>query len=138
MYILVDTTVWADYFNGVATPRTDYLDGLLGRAPVAVADLILGEVLQGFADETEMALAHAALTKFKFFSIGGLDLALATAANRRLLRAKGQPVEDGIDALIATFCIQQNMALLHADPGFVPFERHLGLKVPDPGMPAMG
>jgi predicted nucleic acid-binding protein len=136
--ILVDTTVWGDYFNGVVTPRTDYLDGLLGRAPVVGADLILTEVLQGFVDEDEMVRAHAALTRFRIFIVGGLDLALAAAANGRLLRAKGQPVNDGVDALIATFCIQRNMALLHSDPNFVPFERHLGLKVPDPGMPPVG
>jgi len=123
--------------SGVVTPRTDYLDGILGRAPVVTADLILSEVLQGFVDGDEMARAHAALTRFTIFSIGGLDLCLAAAANRRLLRAKGEPVADGLDALIATFCIQWNMALLHSDRSFVPFERHLGLKVPDPGMPAV-
>jgi predicted nucleic acid-binding protein len=134
--ILVDTSVWRDYFCGVVTPRTDYLDGILGRAPVATADLILSEVLQGFVDGDEMARAHAALTRFTMFNIG--DLCLAAAANRRLLRVKGEPVADGLDALIATFCIQWNMALLHDDRSFVPFKRHLGLKVPDPGMPAVG
>jgi len=133
--ILVDTSVWADYFNGVVTPRTDYLDGILGRAPVAVADLILAEVLQGFADEGEMQRAHRALSTLKTFSVGGLEIALATAANRRILRAKGAPAPDGVGSLIATFCIRWNMALLHSDPNYVPFERHLGLKVPDPGMP---
>lgn len=138
MRILVDTSVWGDYFNGVVTPRTDYLDGLLGRAPVVVGDLILTEVLQGFVDEDEMTRAHAALTRFEIFAIGGLDLALAAAANGRILRIKGEPVQDGLDCLIATFCIRWNMALLHSEPNFVPFERHLGLKVPDPGMPTVG
>jgi predicted nucleic acid-binding protein len=138
VYVLVDTSVWADYFNGVATSRTDYLDAILGRAPVAVADLILSELLQGFADAREMERARAALASFRTFTIGGLDLCLAAAANRRLLRAKGDPVADGLAALIATFCIQENVALLHANPNFVPFERHLGLKVPDPGMLAVG
>ena len=138
MRILVDTSVWGDYFNGVVTPRTDYLDGLFGRAPLVGGDLILTGVLQGFVDEDELARAHAALTRFEIFAIGGLDLALAAAANGRILRIKGEPVPDGLDCLIATFCIRSNMALLHSDPNFVPFERHLGLKVPDPGMPAVG
>ena len=137
MNVLVDTSVWVDYFNGVVTPRTDYLDGLLGRAPVVVGDLIVSEVLQGFADERELALAHAALLKFKIFALANLDLSLAAAANRRILRAKGEPVADTCDALVATFCLRWNMALLHSDRSFVPFERHLGLKVPDPGMPAV-
>jgi predicted nucleic acid-binding protein len=108
--ILVDTSVWGDYFNGVVTPRTDYLDGLLGRAPLVMGDLILSEVLQGFVDEDEMSRAHAALTRFQIFATGGLDLALA-AAKGRLLRIKGEPVTDGLDCLIATFCIHWNMAL---------------------------
>jgi predicted nucleic acid-binding protein len=138
MNVFVDTSVWVDYFNGVSTPRTDYLDGILGRAPVVVGDLVVSEVLQGFADERQLDLAHAALGKFKTFSIGGLDLALAAAANRRLLLAKGEAVRDTCDALIATFCLRWNMALLHSDAAFLPFERHLGLKVPDPGMPPVG
>ena len=134
MRVLVDSSVWIDYLSGVDSPQTDYLDEILGRAPVVTGDLIVAEVLQGFADEREAALAQAALAKFDSYPLGGLALAVAAAAHRRQLRAQRQPTGDGLRALIATFCIRSRMALLHADRRFVPYERHLGLQVPDPGM----
>ena len=51
--ILVDSSVWIDYFNGAITPQTEKLDSLLGRQPLAIGDLILTEVLQGFASERD-------------------------------------------------------------------------------------
>jgi predicted nucleic acid-binding protein len=132
--VLVDSSVWIDYFNGVDTPQTDYLDAILGRAPVVVGDLIVTEVLQGLADEREVALAQAALAKFDSYGLAGSEIAVAAAVNRRLLRAQGQPPGDALRALIATFCIRFHFALLHSDRRFKAYERHLGLKVPDPGM----
>ena len=134
MRVLVDSSVWIDYLSGVDSPQADYLDQILGRAPVVTGDLIVVEVLQGFADEREAALAQAALAKFDSYPLGGLALAVAAAAHRRQLRAQRQPTGDGLRALIATFCIRSRMALLHSDRRFVPYERHLGLQVPDPGM----
>jgi len=46
--IVVDTSVWVDYFNGRPTPAADRLDSLLSREPLVIGDLILAEVLQGF------------------------------------------------------------------------------------------
>lgn len=133
MKVLVDTSVWIDYFDGAKTPRTDYLHEALGWGPVTVADLIVVEVLQGFRRETDWETARRALLKFPVYNLGGLDLALQSAVNQRILRSKGAPLPDAVDCLVATFCIQENIALLHSDPGFEPFERYLGLKVPDPG-----
>ena len=133
MQILVDTSVWIDYFDGAITPRTDYLHEALGWGPVAVADLIIAEVLQGFSRESDWETVRQALLKFQVYNLGGLDLAIRSAVNQRILRSKGAPLPDAVDCLLATLCIQKNIALLHSDPGFEPFERYLGLKVPDPG-----
>ncbi len=135
MEVLVDSSVWIDYFNGAATPRTDYLDGILGRAPLAVADLIVMEVLQGFTDEQEWETARAALRKFKTYVLNDSELVSQSTVHQRLLRTKGAPLPGAVECLVATFCIRHNIALLHADPGFEPFERYLGLKLPDPGTP---
>jgi predicted nucleic acid-binding protein len=133
--VLVDTSVWVDYFDGAMTPRTDFLHEMLGWAPVTVADLIVAEVLQGFTNDKDWETARHALLKFPLYTIGGRDLALESARNQRVLRANGAALPDTVDCLIATFCIRNNLALLHADPGFEPFERYLGLKLPDPGTP---
>lgn len=133
MKVVVDTSVWIDYFDGVVSPRTDYLHEILGWAPLHVADLIVGEVLQGFPDDAEWEQARRAMEKLPSFTVGGPALVQQSTVHQRILRGKGAPLPDLVDCLIATFCIQHNLALLHADPGFEPFERYLGLKLPDPG-----
>jgi len=126
--ILVDSSVWIDYFNGVGTPQTDHLDALLGREEVVVGDLILAEVLQGFRDDRDLERAREALLSVPVLAMGGRDLALASAAHFRTLRRRGVTLRSTIDCWIATFCLRQNLELLHADRDFDHFRRHLGLR----------
>lgn len=128
MPILVDSSVWIDYFNGRPTPQTDHLDRILGEDLLALGDLIVAEVLQGFRHERHWRAAKDALLRLPVLRIGGLDLALQSASNYRTLRARGVTVRKTIDCLIATFCIEEGIELLHADRDFVPFARHLGLR----------
>ena len=128
MTTLVDSSVWIDYFNGVITPQTDYLDLILGKAFIVVGDLILVEVLQGFRQETDFAAARDALLKFPILTLGGQELALKSASHYRFLRGSGITIRKTIDCLIATFCIENNFSLLHTDRDFEPFATHLGLK----------
>lgn len=130
MFLLVDSTVWIDYFNGARTPGTDYLDRALGWRFLGVGDLILAEVLDGYLDERERELAEDALSRFRRVQIGGFDLARKAARNARILRAKGLPPPSTLECLIATFAIENNWHLLHSSPGYEPFVSHLGLKVP--------
>jgi len=134
MQILVDASVWIAYFRGEVTPRTDYLHELLGTAPLVTADLVLAEVLRGFPHEADLEKARVALSTFPRYDIGGIDLCLASAGFARVLAAKEAPVPPLAQRLIATWCIQNNRALLHADSAYEPCERYLGLKVPDPGL----
>ena len=126
--IVVDSSVWIDYFNGVETRETALLDGVLGRGPIVVGDLILVEVLQGFRDEQHCRRARAALDTLIFESMVGRDIALKSASNYRALRAKGVTVRKTIDMLIATFCMEKGHSLLHSDRDFDPIEEHLGLE----------
>lgn len=127
--ILVDSSVWIDYFNGVRTRQTDKLDGLLGREPLAIGDLILTEVLQGFDLDSDFANARRLLGSLTLVQIGGLDNAIAAAQNFRRLRKLGVTVRKTIDTLIATRCIESGYDLLHSDRDFEPFVQHLGLRV---------
>jgi hypothetical protein len=127
--ILVDSSVWIDYFNGALTRQTDELDGLLGREPLAIGDLILTEVLQGFDDDRDFAKARRLLTSFTVVQIGGPDIAIAAAQNFRSLRKLGVTVRKTIDTMIATRCIESGYDLLHSDRDFEPFVHHLGLRV---------
>ena len=127
--IVVDSSVWIDYFNARPTAETDLLESLLVTRRLLVGDLIIVEVLQGFRAERDFGRAQAAFEDLEYASMVGRDIALASARNYRILRARGVTIRSTIDVLIATFCIEEGHALLHSDRDFDPFERHLGLRV---------
>ena len=127
--ILVDSSVWIDYFNGTTTAQTETLDGLLGRQPLAVGDLILAEVLQGFHAERDFNQARTMLTSLTVVELGGQAIAIQAARNFRELRKRGITVRKTIDAVIATRCIEDGYTLLHNDRDFDPFAKYLGLRV---------
>ena len=127
--ILVDSSVWIDFFRGAETPQVELLDGMLGRTRLAVGDLIVAEVLQGVKDDREFNLVRRTFDTFSQIDIGGHDIAVMAAKNFRVLRGHGITVRKTIDSLIATRCIQDGLTLLHCDRDFVPFHTHLGLRV---------
>ena len=130
--ILVDSSVWIDYFRGKPTRQTDYLDRLLGDQPLLVGDLILIEVLQGFRTQREFTLAHQLMANFETVTLCNPQLAIQAARNYRELRAHGVTVRKTIDTVIATWCIQHQHTLLTADRDFDPFNTHLGLQTAQP------
>ncbi len=127
--ILVDSSVWIDYFRAADTPQVEMLDGLFGRSRLAVGDLIAAEVLQGIRDEREFNLVRKTFAAFEQVDLVGHDMAVRAAQNVRALRKIGITVRKTIDAIIATRCIEDRMTLLHSDRDFVPFAEHLKLKV---------
>ena len=129
--IIVDSSIWIDYFNGKITPQTDWLDSSLGNTPIIVGDIILTEVLQGFQNDKDFRVAKDLLWGMPFMAMGGRVLALQSAMNYRSLRKKGVTVRKSIDVMIGTFCINYQLPLLHDDRDFDPMVRFLGLKVID-------
>jgi hypothetical protein len=126
--ILVDSSVWIDFFRGTATAEAERLDALLGSDLLAVGDLMLAEVLQGFGSERDFNQARKLLTVLDIVDIGGRDIAIQAARNYRTLRAKGVTIRKTIDTLIATRCIEGDYSLLYSDRDFDPFVEHLGLR----------
>lgn len=126
--ILVDSSVWIDYFRGTPTPQADRLDALLGSEPVITGDLILTEVLQGFASERDFNMARKLLTSLDIVNLAGRDIAIQAARNFRALGALGITVRKTIDTVIATCCIESGFMLLYSDKDFEPFVQHLGLR----------
>lgn len=125
--ILVDSSVWVDYFNGVRSRETDFLDATLGIEPVAIGDLILTEVLQGFRSDADYQTAKSLLLSLTVFELVGQDLAVRAADNYRTLRRRGVTVRKTLDCIIATFCIERRVPLLYSDRDFEPFAKRLGL-----------
>ena len=127
--ILVDSSVWIDYFRNADTPQVALLDSMFGRSRLAVGDLIAAEVLQGVRDEREYKWVKKTLDAFAHIDLCDYDLALKAADKYRALRSKGITIRKTIDTVIATRCIEDGLTLLHADRDFEPFTEHLGLKV---------
>ncbi len=131
--ILVDSSVWIDYFRGTTTPQVEKLDALLGNEPIATGDLILAEVLQGFVSDRDFNQAKKLMTSLLFVDLVGQAIAIRSAKNFRVLRALGITVRKTIDTVIATRCIESGLPLLYSDRDFDPFVEHLGLRSALPG-----
>ena len=125
--ILIDSSIWIDYFNGRLTRETDHLDALLGADVAATGDLILVEVLQGFREESDFASAKRALSKLPSFDLLGSRRAEQAAGRYRELRRAGVTVRKTIDVVIGSFCIDEGIPLLFSDRDFLPMVEHLGL-----------
>jgi predicted nucleic acid-binding protein len=126
--ILVDTSVWIDYFNGNPTWQTDLLDHYLSDEPIVIGDLILTEILQGFRSDRDYNTAKSFLNALPFCQMGGYHVAIQSAQNYRQLRKAGITVRKTIDVIIATFCMLEGLALLHDDRDFEPIADHFPLK----------
>lgn len=126
--ILVDSSVWIDYFSGNGSREADFLDEILGKRAVAIGDLILTEVLQGFRHDKDYKTARRLLTEFTIFELLGTERAVKSAENFRKLRKKGITIRKTADVIIASFCIEHKLPLLFSDKDFQPFVEHLGLR----------
>lgn len=125
--VVIDSSVWIDFFSGATTKQTELLEIILVRDRAAIGGLILTEVLQGFRLDRDFRTARKLLLDCEFLPMDGLTLSLRSAENYRKLRLEGVTVRKTIDCLIATFCIEHSLPLLHSDRDFDPFEKHLGL-----------
>jgi len=126
--IIVDSSVWVDYFNGVPGRHTDKLDELLGSKPVTIGDLILTEVLQGFRSDWDYKTAKKLMGSLAIVEMLGARNAIKVADNYRVLRKRGITIRKTADAIIATYCIEEKCSLLFNDRDFLPFIKHLGMR----------
>jgi predicted nucleic acid-binding protein len=127
--ILIDSSVWIDFFRGTNTPQTKKLEELLAVEILVIGDLILTEVLQGFNNDKDFNDARRELTRLEVIELGGAEIAIKAAQNFRTLRKLGFTIRKTIDPVIATRCIEDGYALLHNDSDFEPFVKHFGLHV---------
>jgi len=126
--ILVDSSVWIDYFNGVENKATTKPDEILGDQPVAAGDLILAEVLQGLQNDSDYKQAKRVFNDISIFEMLGKAMTLKSAENFRYLRKRGIAIRKTADIIIASFCIENRLPLLFSNKDFKPFVKHLGLK----------
>ena len=124
--IVVDSSVWID-FSGRVTPETDRLHDVLGEEPVAVGDIILTEVLQGFRHEADARRAEQLFDTVTVLPMLGPERAVVAAERYRALRRRGLTARKTADVVIASFCLTEGHRLLASDRDFDAFTEHLGL-----------
>lgn len=127
--VLVDSSVWVDFYRGAATRGVAALEKLLGEREVVLGDLILMEVLQGFRLVREARTAERLFSGLRCLDLGGERMARTAAANYRLLRSNGVTPRSSIDVLVATFCVEKGLELLADDRDFTLMSPHLGLQL---------
>jgi predicted nucleic acid-binding protein len=125
--ILVDTSVWIDAFSDRDSKARIALDAAMSEDEIVVGDLIMVELLQGYRPGPKLRLVEAAMKSLSVKNLCGPDIAPVAAANYRALRSVGLTVRGTIDVIIATWCIENRVALLHNDRDFDVMEKHLGL-----------
>ncbi len=130
--ILVDTSVWINFFNGIDSPHSDALDLALAEGTAAIGDVIFLEILQGIRNDKDYKNTKAQLLKLDQYELFGIEMVENCANNYRQLRKKGITIPSTTDVIIATFCIENNLPLLFSDKDFLPFVKHLKLRAVSP------
>ena len=126
--IVVDTTVWADWFNGAQTPEVDRLDQALAAHEAGLTPLILTEILQGFRADADFERARALLARLPVLELD-VDGHVAAARLFRLMRRRGITVRGAVDCVVAQTCIVANAELLTSDRDFTAVARHAPLRL---------
>lgn len=128
--IVVDTTVWIDFFKGANTSEERYLQELIteGRS-IALTDLIFCEILQGIREDREYERIRRLLLQFPIFQMDRLPLFEQAAMIYRTCRKQGVTIRKTIDCLIAAVCIANDLALFHKDSDFDRMARVISLTI---------
>jgi len=128
--ILIDSSVWIDFFCGHINRETDLLARWLAeaKADLGVADLVLFKVMRGFRTPKDQAFAKRLLLTLEIVEIGGTNNALLAAAHYSHLRARGFTMRSSMDVLLASYCIERGHVLLHRDADFDALQTLRGLK----------
>lgn len=125
--VLVDTSVWIDYFRGIQSEKANKLDYLFDTERIVTGDLIIAELMQGFCTKSQINAAHQIIMQLEYFDLAGKNIAFKAAENYRFLRSHGITIRKTIDIIIGTFCIENGIRLLHNDRDFSPLVELCGL-----------
>lgn len=117
--IVVDTSVWVDFFRGRDEPHVGELTRLIeADAGVALTDVVLTEVLQGVRSDREASRVEQHLRAFDILCLDRLEDFTRAAALYRIARSKGTTIRRTLDCLIASVCVREDVPVLHADADF--------------------
>ena len=127
--ILVDTTIWVDFFKGQDTAHVTYLRNIIIQGiDLCLCGIVLTEILQGIKNKKEHHQIEDILTSLIFLEMKRSTFELA-ADMFRILRKRGITIRKTLDCMIAAVAIENNIPLIHNDRDFDPIEKYCGLQV---------
>ena len=127
--IIVDTSVWIDFFHGKDSPEVHTLEQILAAGEdICVCGVILTEVLQGIREDGDYLETLSRCESFLFLPMNQNSFVKA-AELYRILRHKGITIRNTVDCMIAAVAIEHDIALLHKDRDFNPIAEYCGLKM---------
>ncbi|MFA5344577.1 MAG: PIN domain nuclease [Kiritimatiellia bacterium] len=129
--IIVDTSVWIDFFHGKNSPEVHTLERILVEGKdVCICGVILAEVLQGIREDGDYRATLSRFESFLFLPMNQHTFVKA-AELYRILRHKGITIRNTVDCMIAAVAIEHDIPLLHKDRDFNPIAEYCGLKTPE-------
>ncbi len=131
--MIVDTSVWIDFFNGVQNRQTDFLtDAVESGKPIFLHSIILMEILQGFRSDKDHAEVKDILLSYDFVIEDPVPDAIGASDLYRSLKKKGATIRKSLDCMIAYSAIKNELPLLHKDRDFDIIAKFSKLKVISP------
>lgn len=119
MRILVDTSVWIDFFNGISSaPRLSLRNLLEAEEEVCISGYILAETLQGFRSNKDFEVARTHLLHLTLLEVTAPESYINAARLYRTCRKQGMTIRKTADCLIAQTAIENDVPLLHNDRDF--------------------
>jgi predicted nucleic acid-binding protein len=132
MMVLVDTTVWIDFFAARSSDHVVALENLIiNRKDICICGIVLTEVLQAIRKDSEFKKTRDLFNNLLFFPMP-YSVFLKAAEIYRDLRRKGITIRRSVDCMIASVAIENDIPLLHNDKDFKAIEEHCGLKCYNP------
>lgn len=132
--IVVDSSVWIDWFRDEDVPAVRFLDSAIEDTDaIIIGDLVLVGILQGARHDLHAAKMERFLRRFRYVALCDPNLTIKAASNFRRLRSLGVTIRKTPGLIIATYCIENDHERLQSDRDFKPFQRYLGLKLTGPG-----
>lgn len=127
--ILVDSSVWIDYFNNNQSKEAAFLHQCLGTVPIGIGDIIIAEVLRGFKSDKAFLKAKELFNSLIYYDMLGKKVAEMSAEIYRTCRKKGVTINKPNDLFIAAFCIANKIPLLHSDKDYTVIGKYTKLDI---------
>jgi predicted nucleic acid-binding protein len=131
--LVVDSSVWIDYFNKKNSEQVEHLEKLLLAtalvSPIIIFPVIMQEVLQGLVNDISFNTIKENLQGLEYLEYDAYKFSVEAAQLYRFLRRKGATVRKANDCLIAALCIDNDIPLFHKDKDFDNIAKYTSLKI---------